>query len=230
MKRRASQTNYKRRTKKTTGKKNYISYKKGYTALYLRKPTTVPDAMFVRLDYFDNVDSITGVSGTSDALYRVTSAFAPGITISGHQPLGFDQFAALYQRYRVLSCGIDVSIINLGSFNGIFGIVPNITNVVAFTAIDDVGEAVRSKLSKWIAPASRTSERLTHYATTREVMGLEKRELYDDSIAAAVTGNPVRGFYWHVVYHTTSGVTSYSMNVRITYYVEFYERNQLGPS
>ncbi len=45
--------------------------------------------------------SVTTLAG-SQAVYRLNSIFDPDASVGGHQPYGYDQMAALYNRYRVL--------------------------------------------------------------------------------------------------------------------------------
>lgn len=52
------------------------------------------------LRYSDTLLASTAVSHTIQ--WRLNSLFDPDLTFAGHQPLGFDQLAALYGRYRVL--------------------------------------------------------------------------------------------------------------------------------
>ncbi len=51
--------------------------------------------------------SLTSYTG-SEYVFRLNSLYDPDLTGTGHQPYGFDQFAALYSRYKVDRVHIDV--------------------------------------------------------------------------------------------------------------------------
>lgn len=222
MKRKAS---IKKKTR--TQKKKWIDERANTLSLAWRSPSTMPDRVKVTLNYADVLDSSTGLTSTLDILYRANSLFQPGV--SAHQPNGFDQFAAFYSYYRVLACKIDTTCINNASPPGIFAIIPN-ADPTLFTSPVDAMEAVRSKHTKWLATASRTAERLILYHTTREILGMNNKELYDDTTAAATSSNPARLWWYHVVWHDNSGPANVTAVINLKFYCEFFRRVALGPS
>lgn len=62
-----------------------------------------PSELVTRLRYNDTIELTLGVSGVVGHTFRMNSLFDPDLTGTGHQPYYFDQLAALYQRYGVLS-------------------------------------------------------------------------------------------------------------------------------
>ncbi len=64
-----------------------------------------------KLTYYDSVQANIASGQTSHQVheYRVDSLFDPNIEVGGHQPLGRDQWYALYQTARVLSVKIEVT-------------------------------------------------------------------------------------------------------------------------
>lgn len=230
MRRRTTTPKRKRTTGKTRRKtRNWINPSSGYTSFKNRAPITVPDSMFVCLVYADVLDSVTAVAQTNDLVYRANSCFAPNFS-TARQPNGFDQFAAFYGRYRVYASSIDVTIATTSTTNfSIFSVVPN-TDPTFFTSYNDGVDAVRSKTTQWVTENGTTSQRLTHYATTMEILGLTRREMDDDTTAAQTSANPVKLWYWHTIVHTTTGGLSYASQTKIKYYVEFYGRVALGSS
>lgn len=70
-----------------------------------------PDRLKTKLQYCDVLD-LTAVAGTPALYqYRLSSLFDPDLTSIGHQPMWFDQLAAVYTRYRVLGAKITVTFI-----------------------------------------------------------------------------------------------------------------------
>lgn len=208
-------------------KKRWINEKANTLSLAWRNPQTMPDRIKVTLNYADVLDSATGLTSTLDLLYRANSLFQPGL--GTHQPNGYDQFTAFYSYYRVLACKIDVSMINNASPPGMFSIIPSADSTL-FTSPIDAIEAVRAKHTKWLATASRTSERLSLYHTTREILGMNNKELYDDTTAAITSANPARLWWYHVVWHDNAGSANVTAVIKLKFYCEFFRRVALGPS
>lgn len=71
----------------------------------------LPMRMRRKLTYFEPIVLATSGAGPSVAGAYVFSAnglFDPNITAAGHQPLGFDQWMAMYNHYTVHSCRITI--------------------------------------------------------------------------------------------------------------------------
>lgn len=60
----------------------------------------IPQRFIVKMKYAEDV--FTNASGLFT--FNLNSVFDPNRTGGGHQPYGYDQFATLYNRYRVISC------------------------------------------------------------------------------------------------------------------------------
>ena len=72
--------------------------------------TTMPDQMFIKLKY------ATSYRITAAQFHKVFSGnglYDPDVSGVGHQPLGFDQWMTLYNRYRVYASRIVVNVVNL---------------------------------------------------------------------------------------------------------------------
>lgn len=68
-------------------------------------PYIVSPRMIIRLPYAELLNRTPGTA-TDEYQFNLNSLFDPNRTGTGHQPLGFDQWATFYNRYRVL--GVDV--------------------------------------------------------------------------------------------------------------------------
>lgn len=74
----------------------------------------VPTKIVVRLPY---VESLNRAPATfqDDYQFNLNSLFDPNRTGTGHQPLGYDQWATFYNRYRVLRVFARASVVNNGT-------------------------------------------------------------------------------------------------------------------
>jgi len=226
MKRKSTTT----RKKRVQRKGSWINKGQGYTSLSLRKPTTLSDSIFVCLDYCESFN-LTSITNVSDQEFIGNSCYQP--YPSGHQPLGYDQFSAFYQAYRVYASGIDVYLQSQSAAVEQFAIIPSGDSTIYGTGnVTNAVESNRSKLSIMTAQgAAAAGIKLKHYATTREILGLVKTEIEDSALAAVVTTNPVRLWYWHVVIFTPALTTvNCALTVKLRYYVQFYRRQALANS
>lgn len=70
-----------------------------------------PDRFNIRLRYADNFQfhDTDGTTAVMKQQYRLNSVYDVDYTNVGHQPNGFDKWAAIYKWYRVMGCTVTVS-------------------------------------------------------------------------------------------------------------------------
>lgn len=121
----------------------------------------VPPRMRQTLRYAQEINLV----GTSGALasngIALNGLFDPDTTGGGHQPLGFDQYLAMYERYCVLSTRVTIDCaINGAAVPTLVGItgLPGITTYASATGRIEVGStAYRVLPALQATPASLTS-------------------------------------------------------------------------
>jgi len=78
------------------------------------KTSTVPDRTILRMKYVDNI-VLAGIGG-STRVFRMNSIYDPDTSVTnGHQPLGFDQWASFYNKYRVFKAVVTLRCANASS-------------------------------------------------------------------------------------------------------------------
>lgn len=71
----------------------------------VRNVNVLPSSITTKLKYTDEFTLTPGAAGSvATYLFNLNSLYDPNRTGTGHQPYGFDQLAAWYQRYRVYKC------------------------------------------------------------------------------------------------------------------------------
>lgn len=220
------------RSKRNNKGRRKAKYNKRAAVLTVRGPTGIPDRMRVRLRYVQNLTILPGVP-FQDYIFRGNSAFDPDLTGIGHQPYYFDQYAAIYTKYRVHGSSIRVDVVNQSGVMATSVIVVPHSDVAAFGSISAAAELQRSRYPRIVPIAQRQSVLLKDYASTRAVIGLTKVEMEaDDIYSAAVTANPAQQWYWHILMESTDSLTALSvqLQVRLTYYMEFFDANIVAQS
>lgn len=242
-KRQYKRRGYKKKTtyrKKTRyGGRKYI--KRKMKAQTRTVGTFMPDRYFTKLkySYFRVVSDSPASDGTKGVIeFRGNSLYDPDDSVGTGQaqPLGFDQLVQFYSRYRVYASKIYVKMHSLaatGTTPYYLAIVPRLRDgsILTSPSIEVISE---QPYSKYITRNQYDSNRgIKSIMSTAKIFGVPKVSVKaDDAYSAIVSGNPVLGWLWSINYGTLNSSLNitpvqYSMEIKITYYAEFYERKNL---
>jgi len=163
--------------------------------------------------------------------YACNSLYDPDITGTGNQPHDFDQYAALYGRYEVMSASIQVEFSQGKDYANVTDKVYPITGGVTMhnalgtlpTNIYEVASMFNTKTA--LVPASGDVVKLNQRFTPGPVLGFFSK---DDVLTAGVTANPSQQAEW-VVYAGNSanpGTCLLGVRVTIKYNVRFFGKKQ----
>ncbi len=185
----------------------------------------VPDRMYTRLCYDFNNYPILSAGATGSLLIAGNSCFDPDKTGVGHQPLGFDQFVGFYNRYRVHKSEITVELIS-----ATLGCHIVVTPTTTSSAPPDLTTALESPYTMSMPISSSVFKNVkTRKISTRKIWGMHSIT-QDDLYQAVYSADPVRLWLWKMMAETLDGASSATVrvNIRVTYYVEFFERSVLS--
>jgi hypothetical protein len=151
----------------------------------------------------------------------------PDSTGTGHQPLGFDQYAVQYNRYRVLKTDYEVSFGNpRTSYSSFRCIVAHVNGgtVPSNPAMFEVPYSKQGVVSTYGPPLKiRGTFNLT------KLNADPTKYRIDDRYSALVTGNPNEVMLIHLgIMPDASAVIR--VHVKLVYHVEFYDIEQPGAS
>lgn len=200
--------------------------KRRMTTKVIRSQFTT-DRVFCKLDYFDHY--IFGSFIQGQYVYRGNSVYDPYYSGLGSQPLGFDNWAGMYENYRVHSSRILTRVSNMGSIPMSVCLFPSISNSGAPTYIASASSPF-AKTTIVGAIDGSSVKMLKHYMKTIKMHG--ERIFNNDNYAAGVTGNPTSEWYWIVTFFSQDASTNlnFAIDIKVTYYVEFFKRKQLDLS
>jgi len=182
----------------------------------------IPDSVGVTLRYSDSQD-VTASVGAYSWQFRGNGPYDPDVTYTGVQPPCFDQWAALYDRYTVVSSTITVRAISRAVSNCMRIAVGPATSggAQAFDAIAGQRYAV-SKDTTGGAQAAVLSLDLM----TATVGGVTKASVLDSASAgwdSAVSSTPAKQWFWNVAVETSGSSDALSLYVVVTYRVKFWQ-------
>lgn len=198
----------------------------------VRHVSGFPDQTRVQLCYEDLITVSTVANPYSTYQFRGNSAYDPDFTAAGHQPRYFDQYAAVYNKYKVFGSKIEIEMINGSAVAGaIFALLP-LTDTLTATAWPQIAELPRAKVSQILPVSSRYPFKVNHQATTAEINGLQPGQINDEDYGSTVTSNPSSIWYWNLTINSidVASTIGISFRVRIVLDTLFYDRPYIATS
>lgn len=194
------------------------------------KTLTVPDRLKVKLPYH-TVVNYTGALGVQDYVFNLNSIWDPDRTGVGHQPLGRDQWAAFYNRYRVYGVQIRWSFTNKSDVPANIALVGN-NDPVMVLGNDAMFEQSHMNKKQVGAKGGIDTKVITKYFTPARITGRPLVSyVADDRYQATMNANPQETIVAHFYCANADGGTNPlagNATIHITYYVELFDRVNLN--
>jgi hypothetical protein len=170
--------------------------------------------------------TLATVTGTQ-ALFRLNSIFDPNAAVGGHQPYGYDQMAALYNRYRVLACRWKIT---FGTQASTYKIVILPINGALASAIttsltfETACETPRARLYTQGGGGAPTVVANGHIKLN-DLNGVTIPEyLADDRFEAQIGANPAEVMNLIIgIYNPTTGTITIDYTVELIYKVDLHD-------
>jgi len=191
-----------------------------------------PDITRVTLRYVDQLALNPTPATVAYHTFRCMSLYDPDYTATGHQPLGFDEYAAMYNRYLVTRSSIKATASIQGVVSGTgmaaFGVL-NATNVTPSSLTPST--VMESGLVKYrtISNKINTSTPVTMYQdfSLRESYGITNPLNAQTDFGSGIGSNPVHNRNFIILaWNTDASVDQLplTVNVEITYDAIFMDR------
>lgn len=193
----------------------------------------LPGSRSARLRY-NEVIAITCNTGIlAGYVFRANSCFDPNLTSTGHQPMGFDTWAGLYNHYTVVGSKITAVVMQKqdNSAPCMCGLYLSDGSTAAFTTPSEYKEAKRG-VSK-VFGGYQASGKAFVSSTFSAKKFFNIADIKDNwrTLGAAVTANPTEDAFFHFWYATLDGTTeSVVVSFTIDYLVTFHEPVDMGQS
>lgn len=203
------------------------SKRRGYKTSSIVKRTLnpFPQRMIVSHKYAEGV-TLTITTGTQAAGYNwnLNSIYDPNRSGTGHQPYGRDQYAGIYQKYRVIACHYNMSVV--GGNDVCLYALPSNEAVTVYTS----AQARETPRCRYVNQAGAQGPRvLKGKVYLPSLLGRTKAQyMADEDCQAAVGSNP------NEVCILNTGVAlpgdnivgssiSYNLAITLTYIVEWFD-------
>jgi hypothetical protein len=193
-----------------------------------------PDRQRVVLRYTTIITRAPNGVAAADYVFSGNGIFDPDITSTGGQPANYDDYSALYGRYRVYGSKISAHATADGSVTTGTGLYTTLlaarhttTALSTASALLDGASQPHSMVKTWISTFPYFKNELKMSATTAQILGYKTQAIDDDDTLQALTSaNPNHQFYWHIstYINSGSGTSNVYFYVCIDYDVEFFDR------
>lgn len=198
----------------------------GYSKISRTLGTGIPPRTRTTLKYCQqfSLSSSSGAMGTQ--VFRASSVYDPDYSGIGHQPMYFDQLAALYQHYIVHKSKIYIEGVpydQTASSSSTF-LLRGDDNASFIT--NDVATLMENRGTKYArVPIYGENQVLTRRLKTSYFKNKTFKNFKNANLTAAVTTNPAEEWYFIVGLKTDDGATTTTLNCWVTIYydVEFFE-------
>lgn len=223
----------KRRTRKRPYRRS-SKRRRGYTR-YRRQPILegFPKRKLVKLRYVQEVSLDPGLSSFSVYEFRANSVFDPDFTGTGHQPMGFDEWSALYERYTVYGSKINVMYAPESTTSvtpAYYGITTYGTSGQLASTYGNVEAILEGKLTGFTTTmggnlnSTFMPRTLTRKWSAKRFFG-KKDPLDDPDVGALISASPVNVAYFGLWAGAIGGNNPGVLNFRvlIDYIVMFHE-------
>lgn len=175
------------------------------------------------------------ISSTGPQVYKwnLNSVFDPNRSGIGHQPYGHDQLTPIYNRYRVISCSYVISGVDTaGRYIQIASLPANEEATIASLTVSEIRENPRAR---YITQAPNASlKMLKGYVNLASLTGRNKAEyMADDRYSAPASANPQELMVLNVFAQDLAdglNTINTTLNITLTYTVEWFDPKQLGQS
>lgn len=163
-----------------------------YSSFQSKRTTGLDPHMYVTLKYAAYVSNTVASGVATVHTMNLNSCFDPDRTGVGTQPYGWDQYSALYNRYRVLRTGWKVSFVSTtGTWIAFVVPVNGLLNTAPTTAQTFADCCMNPRAKTCTIGLNAEPEIVRGVISLNELNGVTRTEyLGDDRFEAAVTGSP----------------------------------------
>jgi len=205
---------------KFSARKNYGKKKRVLTNSNLNKSLSpIPSRYITKMKYSDAVT--LSLANSYQYVFNLNSVYDPNRTGTGHQPYGYDQLAALYNRYRVIGCSYVINCYSAGVPIRWGCIASN--DVPPINNVSELAENPRAQTRVQIPGGSTT--KIVNYVSIPNIVGRNKIQyMADDRYQSQVGASPAELALLTITGGTMTDVgTDVLCDVTLEYTVEFFD-------
>lgn len=183
-----------------------------------------PNSIITTLRYCDVKTLTSTTSATTSTLFRANGIFDPDYTAGGHQPMFYDQWAAIYNYYTVLGSKIKVIFKGTSDYSTVVCLQGSSTTSLSSGVATFLEQ--NNGVHTIVGPKTNQATVLTMTYSPNENMGQDVKD--DGSSMTAVGADPSAGegtYYFGILAATSDAASTSTLDilVEIEYTVKFTE-------
>lgn len=191
-----------------------------------------PDKVNTTLRYYDLNVAVPATTTVTGVHYRANGIFDPYVPVGGHQPLGFDQWMAVYDHWVVNSSRIKVTFTYRDETGDV--VHPFICGIYDdddATNSLSVNSLVEAQGRSKTGILTTNQDRVVLYSSWRNTKTFGPATLSDSRQAGSVAADPSEAHNWFIwLYNYGNTANTINFFVDIEYNVTFFERRDLATS
>ncbi len=200
----------------------------GYTGLAVG-----PKTLTRKLRYVERINIDGGAaSQATNVFYRANGCFDPTVAVGGHQPMGFDQYMAMYDHFKVKSSKLSCTFIASHTAAATSDVIATIYLDDDSTAVLSTNTMIEQGLTSWAVVASGDNPPVTLIKTFNSNDYFSSKK-YSSEIVGDDAADPAEQAFYNISVSALKGGSdpdNVSALVVIDYVVEFSERKTLVAS
>lgn len=176
------------------------------------------------------------ITGYSEQVFRAGSIYDPDFSGIGEQPLGHDQWATIYKRYRVLGSSIKVYYHNINdTATSAHGVSLAVCLTDTSTNISDIATVHEQPVGNYRmigqSDGGESTGMLPLKAISQATLKGDRGVRFDNDYSANFGASPTLDSYYHIACKS-EGATNVDVRIRvmIEYDVWIYDAVQLAES
>lgn len=209
--------------------------KKSLTPGFKRSVNGVPPKLKSTLKYVTTITLNPSAGGCAGHTFRINSLQDPDYTGTGHQPMGYDQIMALYDRYTVKACRIKVTQVPASvstTIPGMFGVILNEdTSLGAGKSLYSILEQRNVSPTEVTGTVTSLTHPIKYQCNSAQYFGKSGDITGDADMSARATVSPARAAFFTVFYGQDSAIAGQKdFLIELEYDAEFTEPKELVTS
>lgn len=228
----AARRHYRRRTKRWPRVTRTVTVRN-------KGPTAFPDVFYTKLKYSFDKSLDTAINPVAGSIFTANDLFDPDSALGGQQPMGFDQYATIYNNYIVYACAADVTFLNQNTGANALALLwwqPAQDGTIPAVPTSSEQARERSYVTKTYvntANAGGAIRRLKSYMTTKKMFGLKRLDISNTAYIHFTDQGGINTQRWFLyVLNGRVGGSSTILEAcgTLTFYVRFFNKKPLARS
>lgn len=182
----------------------------------------LPSTKMVKLAYFANVQFAPSSGIISNYIYNLSSIFKPCYSATGHQPLGHDQWATLYDNYEVMNAKMTVKFVNnaTNAVPHMVGVLVDKDAILSSATMDTLKELQHGRGFATLPANSNASRTITVNYSPKVIYGA--KDIVDNhQFKAGMGANPPLQAYGIICMQSVDYLTSATANITAQVHIEY---------